>query len=97
MAILGIAPQARGVIGWKISATQAAITGTGAIATGLKTIATGGAVVAVANSGSGLPVSVASIYSIAGGTVNVVVVAASSASNAVSGSALNVNCLAIGY
>lgn len=98
MAIVGNLPKARGLGVRKISSTQAAITGTGAIATGLATIDAGGAVVSVANSSATTPWDVATITSISGGTVNVVVVNFTSVP-AISAAAapFNVNCIATGF
>jgi len=73
---------------------EASITGTGSIDTGLSSI--DGAVVSVKDSGSSLPTYTASITSISGGTVNVVVTEHSSAANAVSSSAKTVTVIAIG-
>lgn len=96
MAIVGNLVQALSASSRKISATQAAITGTGGITTGLGAIDTGGAVVSVANSATALPLDIATITSISGGTVNVAVAKLQSATNSVEGSAFNVNCLATG-
>jgi hypothetical protein len=96
MAIIGLLPEALGTYSRKLSSTQAAITGTGGITTGLTAIDTGGAVVSVANSATALPVDVATITSISGGTVNVAVVKMQSATNGIEGSAFNVNCIATG-
>lgn len=96
MAIVGNIVQALGSGSRKVSATQAAITGTGGITTGLVAIDTGGAVVSVANSATALPCDVATITSISGGTVNVAVLKLQSATNSVEGSAFNVNCIATG-
>lgn len=96
MAIVGSIPEGIGQYSRKVSSTQAAITGTGGITTGLTTIDTGGAVVSVANSATALPVDIATITSVSGGTVNVVVAKLQSATNSVEGSAFNVNCIATG-
>lgn len=97
MAVLGLLPPARGLAGRKLSATQAAITGTGAIATGLSSIPAGGAVVSSANSAAVTPWSFATITAIAAGSVTVVVVAfTSTPAIAASLAAINVNCIAVG-
>jgi hypothetical protein len=98
MAIVGNLPKGRGLGIRKISSTQAAITGTGAVATGLLTIDTGGAVACSANSALVTPWSFATITSIAAGTVNVVVVAFTSApAIAASAAPINVNVIATGF
>ncbi len=97
MAIVGNLPKARGLGVEKISSTQASITGTGAIATGLATVDTGGAVVSVANSGTTTPWTIATISSVAAGTVNVVVLSLAAAPTiGAAGGALLVNCVATG-
>ena len=96
MAIIGNLPKALGEGTRKLAVNQTAITGTGAVTTGLTSILAGGVVATVNNSGSVLPASVASVYLIAGGVVSVVVTQLNSTTNAVSGSALNVNTIAIG-
>lgn len=80
-----------------LSATQAAVTGTAAIATGLTTIDLGGVVACVANSGLTTPWSLASINTVAGGSVTVVVLAVTSGpAIAASTVATNVNVIATG-
>lgn len=97
MAVIGALPRARSLTGYKISATQASITGTGAVATGLSSILTGGAAVSVANSGTTTPWTVATISSIAAGSVNVVVLSLASAPTiGAAGGAQLVNVIAIG-
>jgi hypothetical protein len=79
-----------------VVAGSASITGTGAISTGLSTIL--GAVVTVANAATTIPTHVASITSISGGTINVVVVKLDSSANSVESSAAKtVNWIAFGY
>jgi hypothetical protein len=89
---------------WKLGqiktvAGSTSITGTGAIATGLSTIL--GAVVTVANAGTTIDSShssdVASISSISGGTINVVVIQTGTAGNAIESAAKTVNWIAFGY
>ncbi|MBO3801765.1 MAG: hypothetical protein JTT12_05555 [Candidatus Brockarchaeota archaeon] len=79
----------------KVASGNATITGTGSINTGLSTILN--AVVCVANASTTIPTDVASITSISGGTINVVVVALQSAANAIETAAKTVNWIAFGY
>ena len=79
----------------KVVAGSATITGTGAISTGLSTIL--GAVVTVANASTTIPTDVASITSISGGTINVVVVNLAAAANSIETGAKTVNWIAFGY
>jgi hypothetical protein len=96
MALIGnlVRAQARGAR--KVSATQGAVTGTGGIATGLTSIDVGGAVACGANSATTAPTNLVTITSIAGGTVNIAVVAAAAGGNTISGVAENVNVIATG-
>ncbi len=98
MATVGLLLRPRSQAGYKLSATQAAITSTGAITTGLSTILTGGAVVSAANSATSLTADLAAISSISGGTVNVAVslLTYSGPTIALDGGAKNVNCIAVG-
>jgi len=79
----------------KVVAGSATITGTGAINTGLSTIL--GAVVTVANAATTIPTDVASISSISGGTINVVVVNLAASANSIETAAKTVNWIAFGY
>lgn len=98
MAIAGVLPIALGRSGKAVSVTQTALTGAGAITTGLNAVDTGAAVVCAANSPTSATLQTASITSISAGTVNAVVwtITASGPAAAVSTSAFNVNCIAIG-
>jgi len=105
MAVIANLPRALGKAVRKLSATQAAITGTGAVTTGLTPTAvgpggidTGGAVACGANSATTIPTNLVTISSISGGNVvNIVVVAAAAAANTISAVAENVNVLATGF
>ena len=79
---------------YKLAAGTASITGTGAIDTGLEHI--DHAVVSVVDAESTIPTHSASITSISGGTINVVVVTHDSSANAIATSAKTVQYIAIG-
>lgn len=71
-----------------------AITGTGTIATGLSTILAAG--VTATNSASTTPTNLASIFLLSGGTISVVVIAAASGGNTVSGVSSTIAFWAVG-
>lgn len=81
-------------VGKKLAVVSSSITGTGSIDTGLNSIDY--AVATVVDSGSSVPTHTASITSISGGTVNVVVTEHQAAANAVASSAKTVVVFAIG-
>ena len=99
--------KALGEGGLKLACVQAtAASGIATLATGLKTILTGGAVVSVADSAEAITTEsgattgsdVAKIHDISGGTVTAAVFNLQAAANAIgSGTACNVNCIAVGY
>jgi len=70
------------------------ITGTGSVSTGLSRL--DGAVATVQNSGTALPTRTASVTSISGGTVNIVVTEHASAANSVATTAASVCVIATG-
>ena len=79
----------------KVAAASASITGTGSIDTGLKEIF-GPAMACVQDAATTIPSEVASVTSVSGGTVNVVVVELQAAANAISTSAKTVGVIALG-
>jgi len=79
----------------KVAAASASITGTGSITTGLKSIF-GPAMATVQDAATTIPTHVASVTSITGGTVNVVVIEAQAAANAIATAAKTVGVLALG-
>jgi len=96
MAVVGNLPKALGRTTRKVFAGQAAITGTGAIVTGLSSIDQGAAMVTVQNSALTIPTNIATVSSVTGGSVNVVVIALAATANAISAVAANVGCLCTG-
>lgn len=78
----------------KLAIVSASITGTGDIDTGLKSIDE--AVACVKNSGTSIPTNTASITSISGGTVSVVVTKHEASANSVETSAKTVVVIAVG-
>jgi hypothetical protein len=95
MPILGALDRAMGIGKRKVESGTASITGTGSITTGLSVIEA--AVVCVRNSGTTLPTRTASITSISGGTINVVVTEHGESSNAVATTEATVGYVVIGY
>ena len=79
----------------KVAAASASITGTGSIDTGLKEIF-GPAMACVQDAATTIPSEVASVTSVSGGTVDVVVVELQAAANAISTSAKTVGVMALG-
>jgi hypothetical protein len=81
----------------KVSVTQTSINGTGGVTTGLRSVQAGGAQTTVQNAETTLTSNaLAAVTSIVNGTVNVVVIALATASNAISGVAKNVGCVVVG-
>lgn len=97
MSIVANLPRAIGSDTRKLAVAQGAVTGTGGIATGLSSIDTGAAVASVANAPTTVTTQTCEISSISGGTVNIVVVDLQAAANAISGTARNINVIAVGH
>lgn len=97
MAVVGNLPKPRGLAENKLTATQASVTGTGAVTTGLSAIVAGGVSATVTNSGTTTPWTIATVSSIVGGTVNVVVLSlAGTPTIGAAGGAQTVAVIAIG-
>jgi hypothetical protein len=98
MALVGLLLRPRSQAGYKLSVTQAAITGTGAITTGLSTVLAGGAVVSCNNSATSATADVPEVTSVSGGTVNVAVslLTYTGPTIALETVAKNINCIAVG-
>lgn len=94
MAIYGLISDRSAGRRKKLATVVASITGTGAVTTGLSSVDDAHAT--VQNSGTALPTRTASVTSISGGTVNVVVTEHASAANSVPTTASNVAVRAVG-
>ncbi|HUZ01609.1 MAG TPA: hypothetical protein VMU89_14770 [Thermomicrobiaceae bacterium] len=83
----------------KVIDTQVAVTGTAAVAVGngFGTVLAQSAQATVANAATTVPTASASVTSVSGTTINVVVVAQAAAANTISAVAQNVNVHAVGY
>jgi hypothetical protein len=97
MTLVSNLPKALGKTSRKLFVGTASITGTGGIATGLGTIDAGSPQVTVQNSATAIPTNIATVSSIAAGTVNIVVVALAAAANTISAVAATVGLSCTGY
>jgi hypothetical protein len=80
----------------KVSVTQTSVTGTGAVTSGLASVDAGGAQATPQNAATTITTQSASVTSISGGTINVVVVDQQAAANVLGASAKNIGVVAVG-
>jgi len=95
MTVLGRIEKGLGKRGYFIDSTSASITGAATITTGLSSIQ-GSPIPAVQDAATTIPSESASVTSVSGGVVSVVVIKHEATANSISGSAKTVGVIAVG-